>query len=125
MVQYPHQKELFMEVLDPSTFGFISGGRGNNGGDRADNGGRNNSRNNNSGGAPKTAANDAAVAGLLTAGAAAAAGAGPFGIAVAGVAAGVVAALGSPSSSANNGGRDHGAFGGNSNPNSVNGQCRW
>ncbi|WP_261242008.1 hypothetical protein [Serratia entomophila] len=57
-----------MEVLDPSTFGFISGGRGNNGGDRADNGGRNNSRNNNSGGAPKTAANDAAVAGLLTAG---------------------------------------------------------
>ncbi|WP_154898741.1 hypothetical protein [Serratia ficaria] len=110
-----------MKVLDPSMLDFVSGGRGNNGGDRVDNGGKNNSRNNNSRGAPKTAANDAAVAGLLTAGAAAAAGAGPFGIAVAGVAAGVVAALGSPS----NGGRDHGAFGGNNNPNSVNGQCRW
>ncbi|WP_261230630.1 hypothetical protein [Serratia entomophila] len=51
-----------MEILDPSMFDSISGGRGNNGGDRVDNGGRNNSRNNGRG-APKTATNDAA--GLL------------------------------------------------------------
>ncbi|MGP2865822.1 hypothetical protein ACTVMR_02115 [Serratia nevei] len=35
-----NQKELFMKVLDPSILDFVSGGRGNNGGDRVDNGGR-------------------------------------------------------------------------------------
>ncbi|MGK2696274.1 hypothetical protein [Serratia surfactantfaciens] len=28
-----------MKVIDPSMLGFVSGGRGNNGGDRTDNGG--------------------------------------------------------------------------------------
>ncbi|MBE0148066.1 hypothetical protein FOT80_01485, partial [Serratia fonticola] len=45
-----------MELIDLSLLGYVSGGRGNNGGDRTDNGGRNNkgkgnnSSGNNSGG---------------------------------------------------------------------------
>lgn len=115
-----------MKVIDASFLENVSGA--GNFADNRNGGGRVNNNNNNNGGnrgAPKTAANDAAVAGLISAGAAVAAGAGPFGIAVAGIGAGVITAMGYPSNSPNNGGRDQGAFGGNSNPNSVNGQCRW
>ncbi len=35
-----------MKIIDPSMLGFVSGGRGNNGGDRVDNGGRTSSSKN-------------------------------------------------------------------------------
>jgi hypothetical protein len=38
-----------MKVLDPSMLDFVSGGQGNNGGDRVDNGGRTNSSSKNDG----------------------------------------------------------------------------
>ncbi len=113
-----------MKTIDCALLDQIAGGRGNNGGDRVDNGGRNNNRGNGRG-APRTAANDAAVIGLLTAGAAIAPRFGPYGIVAAGILGGMAGVMGYTDNSQNNSGRDRGAFGGNDNPNSVNGQCRW
>lgn len=115
-----------MKTIDCALLDQIAGGRGNNGGDRVDNRGRNNNRGN-SRGAPRTKANDAAVIGLLGAGATIAARFGPYGIVAAGIMSGMAGVIGYSDDNQNNdnGGRDRGAFGGNDNPNSVNGQCRW
>ncbi|TFZ48467.1 hypothetical protein E5C26_23575 [Serratia proteamaculans] len=117
-----------MKTIDCDLLDQIAGGRGNNGGDRVDNGGRNNQRGRgNGGGAPKTQVNDAAVIGLLGAGISVTSRLGPYGIIAAGIMAGIAGAIGYPSNSPynNNGDRGRGAFGGDANPNSVNGQCHW
>ncbi|WP_448665455.1 hypothetical protein [Serratia plymuthica] len=113
-----------MKVIDSSMLDQISGGRGNNGGDRIDNNGRANS-------AEKTAATGAGVIvggyiGALVTGPGA-----PLGAAIGGwigsiiADAGYNAAVNAVNAPRNNDGNGRGAFGGDSNKNSVNGQCHW
>jgi len=104
-----------MKVIDNSLVEYISGGLGGNTGDyRSD-------RNKNSRGAPDTCTNQAGVNGIL--GAMAGIPGGPPGIAAAAALASLSTAV-SCSRNGSSGGRNQGAFGGNNNSNSVNGQCR-
>ncbi|MBO1505171.1 hypothetical protein JKX24_09535 [Serratia proteamaculans] len=117
-----------MKTIDCNLLDQIAGGRGNNGGDRTDNGGRNKQRGRgNGGGAPKTKVNDAAVIGLLGSGAVFVSRFGSYGLIAAGILTGVAGVIGYSSDSPynDNGDRGRGAFGGDANPNSVNGQCHW
>jgi hypothetical protein len=117
-----------MKTIDCDLLDQIAGGRGNNGGDRTDNGGRNKQRGRgNGGGAPKTKVNDAAVIGLLGSGAVFVSRFGAYGLIAAGILTGVAGVIGYPCDSPynDNGDRGRGAFGGDANPNSVNGQCHW
>lgn len=111
-----------MKVIDAELLDQVSGGRGNNGGDRADNGGGNRSRGGNGGGAPKTCANDVGI-GIIT-GAMTGAPAGPWAMAGLAVAGAITTSLGCPDRSPHNN-NNSGALGGDHSPNSVNGQCHW
>jgi len=116
-----------MKVLNDSDLQFVSGGRGNNGGDRRDNGG----------GCASRVGNDAlhgalagGYAGIISGGIAGLPG-GPEGVAlgaIGGFARGAIrgAAIEGVRSYATNCGNDRGgALGGDSSRNSVNGQCHW
>jgi hypothetical protein len=110
-------KELFMEVIDDSMLDQISGGRGNNRGDRTDNGGRNNNKgrgaSTNYGGQANgfvgnsSPGMDAACAAALAAGA--------LGGAFGGVRGAVGGAIGAVSSCINTGNGGGGGTGSNSN----------
>lgn len=112
-----------MKVIDSSLLNYVSGGRGNNGGDRTDNGGRNDSARN-------SGRDSATYAGAAAGTAIGALAGGPVGGLIGGLI-GTVAggqsydsAMGAVDKYGNNG-NGGGAFGGDSNKNSVNGQCHW
>jgi hypothetical protein len=109
-----------MKVIDPSMLNQVYGGQGNNGGDRVDNGGGRNRGGSRGGGAPNTCANQVGANAIV--GAALGIPGGPWGVLGGAVGFGLSTAV----TCANNGGNNNsGALGGNSNANSVNGQCRW
>jgi hypothetical protein len=117
-MQLPKNKELFMKVIDNSFVGYISGGRGGNTGDYRS------ERNRNSRGAPDTCANQAGVNSIL--GGIVGILGGPAGMAVGAAFTGITTAVACPRDTSQNSsgrGRNQSAFGGNSNRNSVNGQC--
>lgn len=111
-----------MKVIDNSLVEYISGGRGGNTGEYRS------ERNRNSRGAPDTCANQVGVNGIL--GGMVGILGGPAGMAVGAAFTGLTTAVACPRDTSQNSsrnssgrGRNQSAFGGNSNRNSVNGQC--
>lgn len=113
-----------MKVIDSSVLDSISGGRGNNDGDRIDNSSRANS-------AGKTAAAGAGAIAWGYIGALVTGPGAPLGAALGGWIGGIIgeagynAAVDAVNDPRNNGDNGPGAFGGDRNKNSVNGQCHW